>query len=78
MFDFSKKLAFGLDLSDLSLKIIQLKERKGKLSLASFIKESIPTGLVEGGEIKREEELVKILEEALKEAKLNHRTITGR
>jgi len=69
MFKFSKKLAFGLDLSDLSLKIAQLKEKKGEISLASFIKESIPVGLVVGGEIKREEELVKILKETLEKAK---------
>ncbi len=58
-----------MDLSDLSLKIVQLKERKGKLSLASFIKERIPAGLVEGGEIKKEETLVNILKEALQKVK---------
>jgi type IV pilus assembly protein PilM len=69
MFSFSKKPAFGLDLSDLSFKIVQLKERTGKLSLASFIKEDIPAGLVQGGEIKKEEELVNILRRVLKKAK---------
>lgn len=66
MFGFSKKMSFGLDLSDLSLKIIQLK-RKGKgLSLVGSLKEDIPAGLIQGGEIKQEEKLVTILRGALK------------
>jgi type IV pilus assembly protein PilM len=69
MFNFSKKLAFGLDLSDFSLKIVQLKKKKGGLSLVNFIKEDIPAGLIQGGEIKQEKELVVILKEALKKIK---------
>lgn len=69
MFDFSKKLAFGLDLSDLSLKVVQLKRKKEGLSLVNFIKEDIPAGLVQGGEIKKEKELVAILKKAFKKVK---------
>lgn len=69
MFNSSKKLAFGLDLSDLSLKIVQLKEKKGKLAVVSFIKEDMPAGLIEEGEIKKGEELVVILKETLKKVK---------
>jgi type IV pilus assembly protein PilM len=59
------KLTFGLDLSDLSLKVVQLKKKKGGLALTSFVKENIPKGLVEGGEIKKEEELVNLLKKTL-------------
>lgn len=67
MFDFSKKLAFGLDLSDRSLKIVQFKKQGDELSLSCFIKKDIPEGLVQGGLIKKEEELVDILKSSLKE-----------
>jgi type IV pilus assembly protein PilM len=69
MFDFSQKPAFGLDLSDLSLKIIQIKKKKGKLALASFVKEIIPQGVVERGEIKKEKTLVALLKKALEKTK---------
>ena len=69
MFDFSKKLAFGLDLSDRSLKIVQFEKHKDGLSLSNFIKKDIPQNIVQGGVIKNEEELVDILRKSLKEIK---------
>lgn len=69
MFRFSKKAAFGLDLSDPSLKIIQLKGSQTKLALANFIKTDLPEGLVEGGQIKKEEKLVALLKKTLAKAK---------
>lgn len=69
MFSFSQKISFGLDLSDFSLKIVQLKKKKKELSLVHFIKEDIPTGFIQGGEIKKEEELVSFLKKALKKIK---------
>ncbi|MBL7155012.1 MAG: type IV pilus assembly protein PilM [Candidatus Portnoybacteria bacterium] len=69
MLNFSKKLTFGLDLSDFSLKIVQLEKKKRRLSLVNFIKEDIPAGLVQGGEIKKEKELIAILKETLKKTK---------
>ena len=60
-----KPEAFGLDISDLSLKIIKLK-RKGKfLTLSSFLEEDIGQGIIKEGEIKDEESLVKIVKESL-------------
>ncbi len=60
---------FGLDLSDLSLKIIQL-ERRGKfLRLRSFLDKKIPEGLVVKGEIKNIKKVSKLIQEALREAK---------
>ena len=69
MFDFLKKLAFGLDLSDRSLKIVQFKKWKDQLFLSSFIKKDIPGGIVNGGIIQDEKELISILKGALKEIK---------
>jgi len=64
-----KPEAFGLDISDLSLKIIKLK-RKGKfLTLSSFLEEDIGQGIIKEGEIKDEEGLVKIIKESLPKIK---------
>src|SRR4030043_2435035 len=64
-----KPEAFGLDISDLSLKIIKLK-RKGKfLTLSSFLEEDIGQGIIKEGEIKDEDGLVKIIKESLPKIK---------
>ncbi len=60
-----KPETFGLDISDLSLKIIKLKKNKGVLSLASFGEAEIPNGIIEGGEVKDENGLSKIIKEAI-------------
>ena len=65
MFDFFKKPTLGLDLSDLTLKVVQLKRQKQELSLVNFVKEDIPAGFIKGGEITKEKELIAILKEAL-------------
>lgn len=64
-----KPEAFGLDISDLSLRIIRLKKKKGGLSLASFGEAEIPAGIIEGGEIKDENSLSKIIREAVNKVK---------
>lgn len=71
MFDFFnlKPEAFGLDISDLSLKIVKLKRKGEKISLASFGEEAIPKGIIESGEIKDEDSLSKIIKEAIKNIK---------
>jgi len=58
--------AFGLDISDLSLKIIKLKKRGKFLGLASFGEAEIKPGIIVEGEIKDEESLSKIIRDALK------------
>jgi len=60
-----KPEAFGLDISDLSLKIIKLKKKRGVLGLASFGEAKIKSGIIEEGEIKDEETLAKIIREAI-------------
>jgi len=76
MFDFSKKLAFGLDLSDVSLKIVQFKEDARDFFMSSFVKYNIPAGIVKEGIIEKEDELVSIFKEAF--AKPNGLPFKGR
>jgi len=64
-----KPEAFGLDISDLSLKILKLKKKKNFLSLASFGEAEIKPGIIEGGEIKNVEALGKIIKEAVSKIK---------
>ena len=64
-----KPEAFGLDISDLSLKIIKLKKRGKFLTLASFLEEKIEPGIIKGGEIRDEKRLAEIIKEAIKKVK---------
>lgn len=61
--------AFGLDLSDLSLKIAQLKKEGKNLALASYTRAEIPEGVIDQGEIKKEEVLIQIIKKAILEVK---------
>jgi type IV pilus assembly protein PilM len=61
--------AFGLDISDLSLKIVKLKKRGKFFKLVSFGEEKIKPGIIKGGEIKDEKELAEIIKSALKKVK---------
>ncbi len=64
-----KPEAFGLDISDLSLKVIQLEKKREGFDLASFSETQIKPGIIKGGEIKDEEGLAKIIKEAIAEVK---------
>lgn len=63
--------AFGLDLSDRSIKVAQLRKKGGKISLHSYGRENIPEGLIVDGEIKNEKEVVKLVKKTLANAKPN-------
>lgn len=63
--------AFGLDLSDRSIKVAQLKKKGDKIVLSSFGREDIPEGLIVDGEIKDEEEVAKLIRQTLLNAKPN-------
>jgi len=63
--------AFGLDLSDRSVKIAQLKKRNGKMEVYAYGREDIPEGLIEDGEIKDEERVVEFIKKALSNSKPN-------
>lgn len=64
-----KPEAFGLDISDLSVKIAKLEKRGGILGLSSFGEAEIKPGAVEGGEVKDEDILAKAIKEATARAK---------
>ena len=46
--------AFGLDISDLSLKLVKLKRKKRGLALSSFTEIKMRPGIVEEGEIRKD------------------------
>jgi len=58
--------AFGLDISDLSLKIVKLEKRGKYFDLASFGEVKMKPGIIRKGKIKKEEVLIKIIKDALK------------
>lgn len=49
----------GLDISDLSLKFVQLNKIRNKITIQAMGKTSLPAGLIEGGEIKNKEGVAK-------------------
>lgn len=57
--------AFGLDLSDLSLKIAFLKRHGKEIRLESFGRCEIPQNIITEGKIQKKEELAKIIKQAL-------------
>jgi len=61
-----KPEAFGLDISDLSLKIAKLEKKGNFFRLVSFGEVEVPPGIIEQGEIKNEERLVEILKKGKK------------
>ncbi|MDI6883305.1 MAG: type IV pilus assembly protein PilM [Patescibacteria group bacterium] len=69
MFFSLKQQAFGLDISDLSLRIANLEKKGGELTLASFEEARIPPGVIEEGEIKNEKRLAEIIQKAISQVK---------
>ncbi|MCX6723257.1 MAG: type IV pilus assembly protein PilM [Candidatus Staskawiczbacteria bacterium] len=61
--------AFGLDINDLSLKIVKLKKKSRGFTLVSFSEEKIPPNVIEDGVIKDEVILAKIIKSAYDKAK---------
>lgn len=57
--------AFGIDISDLSLKIAKLEHKRGKLRLVSCGETPIKSGIVKDGEIKNEKALVEIIKKGV-------------
>lgn len=64
-----KPKTFGLDISDLSLKIVKLKKRGEFCNLASFGEERIKPGIIKEGEIKDEDKLAEIIKTGLRKVK---------
>ncbi|MDH4330174.1 MAG: type IV pilus assembly protein PilM [Candidatus Moranbacteria bacterium] len=72
---FTKKIinfsddAFGLDINDLSVKIVQLKKTADSYEINGYGYASIPPGVVSGGEIIKKDILVSKIQEAITNSK---------
>lgn len=53
---------FGIDINDLSIKIVKIKKKKNSFVLTSFNDTEIKPGIIKNGEIRNEELLVKAIE----------------
>jgi type IV pilus assembly protein PilM len=67
-----KKEAFGIDISDLSLKFAKLKKRGKFFDLDFFGEKEIEPGIIKEGEIKHEKRLAEITKEATKKVKTKY------
>lgn len=64
-----KPEAFGLDISDLSLKILDFKKEKKGVSIASFGEDKIEKGIISRGAIKKEKDLIDIIKKSVQSVK---------
>lgn len=66
-----QKFPFGIDLSDLSVKVAQLEKEKGRLVLGCYSRTEIPEETINKGEISQEKEthLIEILKRAVTETR---------
>lgn len=60
-----KSEAFGLDISDLSIRMAKLAKKGDSLKLASFDTWTVPPGIIEEGEIKDKKTLSQIIKKSL-------------
>jgi type IV pilus assembly protein PilM len=67
-----KKEAFGIDISDLSLKFAKLKKKGKFFDLDFFGEKEIEPGIIKEGEIKDEKRLAEIVKEATKKLKTKY------
>lgn len=64
-----KPKAFGLDITNASLKIAQLEKQGDRFGLASFGDAKLEKGVIEGGEIKKEDVLIRSIQKLVGEAR---------
>jgi len=64
-----RPIAFGMDVSDSSLKLVQLRRCGRELDIASFGEELLSPGIVDKGEIKDEKALAKAMHQFLSRVK---------
>ncbi|MDO8592164.1 MAG: pilus assembly protein PilM [bacterium] len=55
----------GLDISDLSLKLVQLNKIRGKIKIQALSKLNLPRGIISNGEIKNKPELLKAIKKII-------------
>ncbi|MFH1838491.1 MAG: type IV pilus assembly protein PilM [Candidatus Kuenenbacteria bacterium] len=63
---FSSQPAFGLDISDLSLKLIQLRKFKNQIKLHASNEISVPKGYIVSGVIKKPKEVIELIQKTIK------------
>jgi len=61
--------AFGLDISDSSIKVAQLVKKGKRLELKAFNRYPLPEGVIVGGEIKNQTRLAEMIKKALNSTK---------
>jgi len=68
---FSKSSIYpiGLDISDLSLKLVQLDKTGNRIKIQALGKISVPEGLIVGGEIKDQDQVVDIIKKLINKPK---------
>jgi len=57
---------FGLDISDLSVKLVRIKKNRGGFSISNLNQISLEKGIVKKGEVVNEEKLVKAIKKIVK------------
>jgi type IV pilus assembly protein PilM len=80
LFPVTSPYPIGLDISDLSLKLVQLNKIKDKITIQALNKINLPKGLFENGEIKNKEEITKYITkliEAPKYGKITSREVVA-
>ncbi len=63
--------AFGIDFSDRSIKVAQIKKNNNRLQLYAYGREDIPKGLIVDGEIKEPGEIIRLIKKTLSNSKIN-------
>ncbi|MEA3464128.1 MAG: type IV pilus assembly protein PilM [Patescibacteria group bacterium] len=68
---FSNKSTYpiGLDISDLSLKLVQLNKIGNKIKIQAMGKINLPHGLIDNGEIKNQEKVIKAIKKLIADPK---------
>lgn len=60
---FTKNFYLGLDVSDLSVKVVQFKIAGDNLEIVSYGSAELPIGLIQNGEINKQDELITIIKD---------------
>lgn len=78
MFNFTLH-SFGLDISDFSMKLVELKRSGSKSTLQAWNKINVPEGLIQKGEIKNTSSVLKLISKLLKSShgRLSTRYVTA-
>lgn len=69
--------AFGLDISDTSLKFVQFEIQSSHFKLKTYGERDLKPGIVEDGSIKKPKQLVRVLCEALFQEKLSRHVVVS-